>query len=312
MGRRPKEEVKKVVSNLKEEPKEIVSAIPEKSFVEKMQEEQTQLNALNTEKAGKDILIKNIRQLEEHIRNSRAELDRVNNELEGKYRALRSVDDDIKSQLFILERQKEKFEKQHKSEIDELVKKANDIEASDKEYKALISETMQLKNNLRNDLQKIADERSLHAKEMGVVTRNSEQIQGEMNRQNADMAEREEKLKDEIKAFEEEKELLRPELTRISEIKNENILLWQKIEQDKAQFEHSKSSFENFQKKQASDIELERARIKNLEQAILAKEGKLRKWEEDLNDIQLELKAREAEAQKMMKRYQLHKVAEQE
>lgn len=290
---------------IKDEIKKMELTNAEKEAFKKAEQDRIQINALNTEKAHKDIFIKNIQELQEHDKRVRAELINLSNELETKYRALKNVDEEIKSKTYELNRQNENFEKTNREKIRLLDKRQSDIEESDKQYKNLIVETNQLKINLKNDLSKISDERREHASEKEVIGKNMQDIKSEWSKKEADILEREDNLKKEKEAFESEKEALKPELTRISEIKNENLLLWQRIDDEKGQLERQKNIFDSHRQKMAEDAEAGKLSIKKLEESLLLRESKLRKWEQDLTDIQLEVKAREVEIQKAIKRYQL-------
>lgn len=290
------------------EPKQVKEE-PKVSFIEEMQTKQAIIAAQNTDKAHKDILIKNIKELEKHQADSRKELTNLSQELETKMLALKHVDDEIKAQSFTMERQNQKFEKENSEKLRIFEKKQADLEVASKEYATLLQTVREKERTLQVDLGKIADERTAHKNEMNRLTKHVQDVESADSKLRADILVREQALKDSLDEFETEKEAMKPDMKRISEIKNENGLLWQKIEEGQRALDAQKASFDSHKVKIASDVDEGKANIKRQQEQINAQEGKLRQWEQDLKDIELELKVREEEAQKMMKRYQLQEKA---
>ncbi len=288
----------------------IEKKVDKKPTVEELQEIRNQITQLDTDKANKDILIKNAKELHRHIDEARATLSQVNHEIENGVAALKHVEDEIKSQNYVLGRQKEKFDKENAERIRLLDAKQVDVDAADATYKRLLVEVSDQKKTLQNGLKDIADERRAHQIELNRLNRHVHDIETEASKQKADIEEREKALFDAKLAFEEEKAALQPELTRISEIKNENTLLWQNIEEAKADIARQRSLMDSYKAKLDAEAEQKNAALERQIQVVKNEDGKLRKWEQDLKDFELELKAREAEAQKAMKRYQLNKVVE--
>jgi hypothetical protein len=283
---------------------------PKKSFSQEFLEQEAIKASLNIEKSTKDIMIKNIKELQEHEKQVREAIGAANRELEVNYRALASVLDEIKAQQYTLARQKETFEKENEKAVKELEKKTKEVVDAGKAYESLLSEVHDKRNLLNSELAKIADERKSHAKEMDRMTHHVKQVSDDILVREANMADVIAKYNDEKEAFECEKNSLTPELARISEIKGENQALWNKIESDKAEFDLKQKAFDSYKAQKDDEVKREYLKIREYEQSVRNKEASLRKMEEDLKDVDLQLKAREAEAQRMMKRYQLTKAAE--
>lgn len=300
MGR-PKKEHKKVQNiEVNETPKE------EQKTAEEVMKETEAINAdLNIAQASKDIRIKNIQQLEAHEKEIRESIKSASRELEVKYKALKQVDDENKAQQYTLSKQKEKFDKENEAALKNITVKTKELEEAGEAYTKLLSEVQEKKNQLNSDLSKISDERKSHQKEIERINKHLKDISDDIAVREENIKELVEKLTEDQKVFEEEKESLKPELSRLAEVKGENQALWDKIESDKKEFDLRQTSFESY--KSQKDVEVKQAYAKVLEKERLlqVQDGKLRKWEQDLKDLDLEMKAREIEAKKMMQRYQL-------
>ena len=217
------------------------------------------------------------------------------------------MDEEIKAQTYTLSRQKEQFEKSHNEQIRILEKRQKDIDETAALYSRLVSETNENNQLLKNQLQKIAEERLLHNSEMTRLNKHVQEIESEGGKREADISEREEALKKEIEAFELQKEELEPTLNRISEVKNENVVLLRKIDDERTKFDHQKALFDNYKQKLEDDVLAAKNVVKKREESLAIEEARIRKWEKDLQDIDLELKGREALAQKMMVKYQINR-----
>lgn len=269
------------------------------------------INSQNTEKAHKDLMLKNIKELEKHRADVQGELGRLSTELENKHRALKMVDDEIKSKTFTLAKQQDQFEKQHSERVRQLEKGLKDVEASDAEYKRLNGEMTAKVKDLNAQLGAIAEERKTHTSEMNRMKRHVSDVEAEDAKIREDIKEREAALAKEREEFEAEKESLSPELKRISSIKNENDELYRRLEEEKAQFQRQQDIFDGHRQKMDADAKAGKEALERMKQGIVAEEARLRKWEEDLADFDLEIKAREADADKAKRRYQLTQTIEE-
>ena len=125
-----------------------------------------------------------------------------------------------------------------------------------------------------------------------------------------DIERREKKLADERTVFETEKKALQPKMNKISEMNNQNTELLRKIEdaEKSVELERGKMAYEHERNKQELDQAKENYR--NLENEIIQQKSALDKREEQLADLELEVQAREAKADQLIKRYNLTKVIE--
>ena len=295
-----KVEVKEAIKPIEVAPKSI-----EDDKAKLAEEQRTIVAQYDTDKANKDILIKNAKELHAHIVEARKELDRINHEVENGYKAAQHVQDEIKAQNYNLSRQNDKFEKENAEKLRILEIKEKEVVSADLEYKKLSAEVNETKKTLGNQLKAIYDERIAHKNELNRLNTHVSQIESSDSKLLADIEEREGLLKEAMEAFELERDALQPELKRISEIKNENFLLLQKLEEEKVQFERQKGLMDAYKKKLDEDALVTKASYENKLKAIQNEDGRLRKWEQDLKDEALELKAMQADASKQMKRYQL-------
>lgn len=315
MGRKPKELKKEANQEVKshEVEKEVAQEVvietnfsdDENRHLAEVNFQQSEINRLNTEKAHKDILIKTIDELRTIEIQIRKEIQNISNDANTKTKILSGLDNDIRAINFQISRSKEDFEKANKERLQSLSEKEKNLAKYEAEYQSLLTEISENSRKLKAELQKIADERKNHATEIASKNEWVETNKKNLSALEKDIENRELDLKTEREAFEKERDELKPELARISEIKNENLILLQKLESDKAGFESQKASMESYKLSIDAQMELLKAQIAHEREVLKASEGKLRAWEQGLNDQALELKAREAEAQRMMRRYQL-------
>lgn len=280
--------------------------VAEKSFVEEMETKRSIIASQNTEKANKDILIKTIKELEKHRDDAKKELSNITQEMETKLKALKHVDDEIKAQSFTMESQNQKFEKENADKIRIFEKNKADVEASDREYKTLLADVREKQRTLQVELGKISDERIVHTNEMVRLNKHVQDIEAEDSVLRHNIEEKEKELKLATEELEAAKESISPDLKNITDVKNENIILLQKLEAGQKSLDAQKESFESYKAKIAADAESDKAILKSRLEALSAEEGRLRQWEQDLNDIQLELKVESEEVSKQKKRYQLN------
>lgn len=253
------------------------------------------------------VLVKDILKLNEERSRVRKAYTDLCQEFNLKEKSLDSVHKQIQSETLTLSRMKADFEKENAGRIKELNTKLAQVQAADETYRALLIEIDEMKQKLKGELHTISIEREEYLKETERLNRHVKQVEDASIQIKYDVEKREEALAEAKLAFEAEVEEAQLEISRLSEIKNENTLLWQKIEADKAAFESSIKQFEAQRENNSNELAQAKERLKQKESALEAERAKLLKIEEELNDRLLEVKAREAEAAKTMKRYQLTK-----
>lgn len=267
------------------------------------------VDASDSEKSKKDVMLKTVKELESHIKylrdrigemdfdfsNKRRILDGINGSIAGAQAELASVNS-------ILTAKNEKF-------ITDLNKRASDVDRSDKTLRELIAQNQAL---LISNKQK---ESSLIEESFNCKTRLAD-MQNALNQNNvewkkreADILEREEALKKERSLFELEKEALAPEAMRITAIKNENVLLLQEIEREKANNRNMYLGIEAKRQEIEDKRLVDKAAVDRQMEIVANNEARLRSWEENLKDFDLEIRARAAKADKLLRQLQLEKEA---
>lgn len=276
---------------------------------EQLEQENQIIAAHNFEKTNKTLLIKSIQELEERKKEIKKEYEVICAEYNLKHNAVKSLLDEIIAQNHTISRQKDQFDKENKKAIQDLEAQSEAVRVADIKYRELVREWEEKNQILRTALSQVKDERETARKEKERLERHVSQVEGEATRRESDVLDRENKLAEDRKALEEEKAAFEPELSRITAIKNENKNLWDKVESDRAEFDSRVRAFDSYKAKLESEVQAQKDQLKKVENSYLSKEGELRKWKEDLDDRELELKAREAEAERALKRYQLNEIA---
>lgn len=286
-------------------PEQTVVVAEEKSALEREREQAAATAHLNIEKSTKDILLKTIGELQQHEKEVRAAIRAAGVELEGKYKALDHVSSEIKAQQHTLNLQKQKFDRDNEAAIKELLTKTAQLDEASETYKKLLVEVNEKRQLLNSEIAKIVDERKTHEREMNRLNRHVQEVKDDIKRREYDMSEQAEKLRLEREAFTAEMEAAKPELARLSELKAENKALWDKLEGDRIDFENRQQAFEHYKAQKDQEVQAAREKVKEQENVLRNLEAKYRKWEQDLNDADLELKAREAKVQQDIKRHKL-------
>src|SRR3990167_9168988 len=271
---------------------------------------QSEIARLNTEKSNHDILLKTINELRTDEIQIRKAIQNISQDANTKSKIISNLDNEIRAMNYQISKSKDDFDKANAERVKLLDAKEKRINTAEIEYQKVILELNQNSKKLKMEIQNIADERKKHAAEIASMREWVNTNTKNLSALEKDIENRELDLKTERELFEKERDDLKPEMARISEIKNENLVLCQKLETEKLGFEVHKKSIENYKSSIDSQMEVLKAKLEHERDVLRASESRLRQWEEGLNDQALELKAREAEAQRMMKRYQLTKSAE--
>jgi len=207
--------------------------------------------AQKTEKAHKDALLMNEKELQSHLKRLREEISAASSELDSKYKAIRYADDDIKAKSYELARMNETFEKKNKEKLEYIDKRQKEVDEAAAVYTSLNLTTQAKKKELEGELFKIYEERRSHKTEQSNLYRQVDQMQATLNKQEIDISSREKKLQDEKEALEARILAIQPEFDKVQEVKNENLLLWQQLEEEKKAFDNQKRNFENYKEKMA-------------------------------------------------------------
>lgn len=267
-----------------------------------------QADAVQNEKY---LIIKTLRELKEQEAMVRASYTTLCNEFNMKQRSIEFLIAEINAQNVSLHNIKEAVKKERSEQIARIEDMEAKLKEANETYNKLISDNKEKANKLKNELDEIEEERRSFKEESERLERHVKQVENASKALESDLKDREAELSRAREEFEAYKSTLEPDLLRISAIKNENQALITKINNDKSNLDKQLMAFEHEKSKLMSELEAEKAKLIRLENSIAIREAEIRKKEENLIDYDLEVRAREAAAQKVLKRQQLqHKIDE--
>lgn len=281
-----------------------------KSSAEKEQEliaQKVLSDRLNSDKAKRDVQIRTVDELEVRIKNLTSEIERLTIDYNMKMRINENLGSSIQGAHIDLANIQRKFEDQNAKLVTSYEKKVREVEDADSQLQILIKEN-------RDKAQALARERSLFDQERESNRQLVKSIEASLTQNNAqwkvreaDILARENALKIEKDEFDVYRSSLAPEIDRITSIKNENILLIQRLEQEMRNVENIRLAAQA-ERNQAEESKAQMVDRSNQDRMRIAgEEARLRKWEQDLKDNALELRAKESEYNRVLRRDRLQK-----
>lgn len=268
------------------------------------------LDANNTEKQHKDVMLMNIKELDNHSKYLQARI----NEMDMEYRSRRKLVDGINAGIAGAQAElsmvRENVHKEKASLIADMEKKLNEVIQADATLRKLQAdnEAILISNKQRESA--LIEEKRICNAQVFEMKKALDQNQSEWNKREADILRREAELKDATAKFEAERDALIPEMARITSIKNENTNLLQEIERQRnlntnitAGLESEKQIFEETKLAEKAKLTAQFDKIAN-------EEKRLREWEQGLKDVKLEMDAKIAKADKTIRQFQHHKEIE--
>lgn len=268
-------------------------------------EQKAILDANNSEKANQNFLAMTADDLRKRIADMKSEIQSISNELETKIKAHTYLNNEILAANTSLSTLKASFEGEKKNLIDSLAVKHAEADTSNAEYQGLLRDNREKNNLLQSELQKVKDERASHKSEMTTILKNNEDIKAEAVRRENDVKAREEELAKAKEEFEAYKSTIEPEISKVSEIVNENKLLLFKIESDKNNFNAQQANFERQKLNNEESLKMQLAQVNQEALRLRNENARLKQFEQDLKDFDMQIKVRESEAIKMRDRFQL-------
>lgn len=281
---------------------------PKKSEAELQQEaleKKAILDGLNSQKLKKDAQLKTVDELHLHIKQLHNEINSLVADHETKRRANESLANSIRSaqtELALFEKQ---FADKNAKRLAELDKKLKEVAEADATMQALIRENRETKQNLAREKSLFVQERENNRQLVHAANTALNQNNAQWKVKEEDLLQREAALKADKEAFESYKDSLNPEIARITSIKNENELLLQKIEMQRLDMERLRASSIREKEVATETALVSKAKSEQDRQRIANEEARLRKWEQDLKDSALEMRAREAEYNRVIRREKL-------
>jgi len=200
-----------------------------------------------------------------------------------------------------------KFTEQNEKMLLEYKKKMEEVVEADKQLQQLIKENREKEMVLARERGLFDSERETNRRLVADSQSALAQNNAQWKNREVDILAREENLAKEKAEFETYKESLQPEIAKITSIKNENAIFLQRIEQQRMDMENLRLSAlrekESMVEKEAvlqASLREERERIKN-------EDARLRNWEQNLKDYDLEIRAKLEEANRVLRREKLEK-----
>ncbi len=291
-------------------PKKIQDAVETVSTISKEEQaisDKAILDANDSEKIQKDVMLLNIKELHNHREVLNGIIKDLTQDSESKRRILDGLNGSIAGAQSEIYNLKTNFEKQNVSLLAEFTKKQSDVESADKTLQALIQKNRESEKLNTMEASRLEDHRNICNSQVFEMKKALEQNQTEWNKREADILLREEALKTERASFEAEKESLVPEAAKITSTKNENILLLQKIDMQKLDIENMRRAMASDKERLEQQALINQVQLKKAQDTLVNEEARLRKWEQDIKDYDLETRARSAQADKVLKREQLQR-----
>lgn len=241
----------------------------------------------------------------ERLANVKEEYARTCRDLNQKNADLKAVDNEIKSYGYTLAKMREDATREMAENSRVLEARLKEVEASSKEYTQLLRTNREKEALLENGLNNLNKERQTNAAEVKKWQIYAEGEKAEANKQLVDVQNRESLLKEEREQFETYKQSIQPEIDKMTSIKNENDLLWKKLKSQEDGLEKEREQLKRERQKLISETEASKAKIDEASLLLSKREENLAKSQQELFDYELQVKSKDAECEKILKREQL-------
>lgn len=268
---------------------------------------QAVLNANNTEKQRKDKLLMNVAELENHERYMHNRIAELDLEYRSRKRLVDGINGGIAGAQAELSDVRNRIVKEKELILREISEQREEVDKADKTLRALISQNESLLVSNRQKESELIEHRRNCDNQLYEMRKALAENQSQWDKREKDILKREQELSEEKAKFEVEKASILPEMARISAIKNESINLAKEVElqrQNNANIlmgiESERQLFEEAKLVQANKDKVWADKLAN-------EEKRLREWEQGLKDFDLEIRAKSARADKMIKEFQLKK-----
>lgn len=261
----------------------------------------------DSDKQKKDVQLRNIAELEKHMQYLNERTLEMTKDYDLRKKVLEQIGANIQAAQYELSSIQAKFNQQNEKLLAELKRREADIISADEKLQKLIAENASINRDIKVKSSALDQERFTCHQQVEAMKQALTQNNAEMSRQLADIAEREKALAEKEAALEAERASIEPEFARISSIKNENLLLLQKVDMDRKDMENMRLSIENERRMMEEKQLAAQGRVKQELEKVANEEARLRKWEQDLKDFALELKVQNEQAQRVLRREQLER-----
>lgn len=262
----------------------------------------------DTRLGDKQMLGKEIKQIEELKRRTNEEYSNICMEFNNKEKSLTYLNSEISAQTHTLNMVKDDIAKEKESEYKWIEKRMKEVDEAHGIYQKLCLDNSNMQAELRNKIHAIDLRERRITEENENLHLHVERANGEMGALRYDTAALIDAFDEEKAVFEEHKKSLAPTLDRLSSIKRENESLLEKIENEQEGSARQREVFKHEQEKVHAELESEQVKIRRSEQVLEKQLEEMKARKENLDDFELELKAMEAKVNKDIKRFQLKKV----
>lgn len=250
--------------------------------------------------------IEEFREISDRLQAVKDEYAQVCRGVNEKNKELKLIQSAIGSHDYTLLKKDEEWEKKNAERNRILETKQAEVEKSAKEYQELLKFERLKLNELEAKLSQLEKDKLMYVADNKKWEILVAQTISEANKREADVQERERLLSEEKVQFEAYKESIKPELEEISRLKNENIILLNKLEAKTSLLDKEEQHIAHQKEKMQLEIDKEWEVVKKAKLLIAQKEENMAKREQELADYALEVKAKDADVMKMRKRYELN------
>lgn len=250
--------------------------------------------------------IEEFREISDRLQAVKDEYAQVCRGVNEKNKELKLIQSAIGSHDYTLLKKDEEWEKKNAERNRILETKQAEVEKSAKEYQELLKFERLKLNELEAKLSQLEKDKLMYVADNKKWEILVAQTISESNKREADVQERERLLSEEKVQFEAYKESIKPELEEISRLKNENIILLNKLEAKTSLLDKEEQHIAHQKEKMQLEIDKEWEVVKKAKLLIAQKEENMAKREQELADYALEVKAKDADVMKMRKRYELN------
>lgn len=250
--------------------------------------------------------IDEFREISDRLQAVKDEYAQICRGVNEKNKELRLVQSAINSHDYTLLKKDEEWEKKNAERIRVLETKQAEVEKSAQEYQELLKFERIKLHELESKLSQLEKDKLMYVAdnkkwEILVATTISE-----AEKREADVKQREQLLAEEKVQFEAYKESIKPELEEVSRLKNENIILLNKLEAKTSLLDKEEQHIAHQKEKMQLEIDKEWEVVKKAKLLIAQQQENMAIREQELADYALEVKAKDAEVMKARKRYELN------
>ena len=259
---------------------------------------------------SKKIKLDEFKDISERLTEIKEEYSNLCRAVNEKNKELRSVQNSIDAHEFTLHRMNESFDKEHAEKVRVLENRQKEVTEAGQEYQWLLKGVRDKTVQLEHSIHKIAQDKLVLEADNKKWQIYAGQAKSDADVSLIEVSKHEALLKEERQQFEAYKLTLQPLLDEIIKSKGDNTLLIKEVESKSSLLDKKIAFVEEQRQKMLREVELREDKIRQDMILLEQKEDNLVKRNQELEDYDLELKARTVEVEKQIVRYQLNKTIE--